>query len=308
MSFKLTVLGCGSAIPSLNNKPTSQLLNVGEQFFLIDCGEGTQVQLQKYNLSHHRISHILISHLHGDHYFGLIGLITSMHLLGRTKDLHVYAHNELKYIIDNQLNASKTELNYPLFFHPISDEKEGVIFENDKVRIEGLILNHTIKCSGFIFIEKKSSRKILKEAIEKYKIPFDQIKGIQNGADWFDSHGKVINNDQITIANSKSKSYVFCTDTRYDEKIAKKFKNADLLYYDCTFMHDLRDRAKKTGHATSYQAGLMAKKSSSKNLMIGHYSQRYKDHEDLLQEAKKIFPKTFLAKQGLCVDFNKLTN
>ena len=160
MSFKLTILGCNSAVPTVERHPTAQLLNANERFFLIDCGEGTQVRLKEYKINFQRINHIFISHLHGDHYFGLIGLISSMHLLGRNKDLHIYAHQELKAIIDSQLLASNTELNYPLFFHPISDTNEQVLYEDDKICISNVILNHTIKCSGFIFKEKKSKRKI----------------------------------------------------------------------------------------------------------------------------------------------------
>ena len=167
MSFKLTILGCNSAVPTVERHPTAQLLNANERFFLIDCGEGTQVQLRKYQLSFQRINHIFISHLHGDHYFGLIGLINSMHLLGRNKDLHIYAHQELKAIIDLQLAASKTELNYPLFFHPIPEDNEQILFEDELISVRNVLLNHTLKCSGFIFQEKKSKRKISKEKIEK---------------------------------------------------------------------------------------------------------------------------------------------
>jgi len=182
MSFKLTILGCNSAVPTVERHPTAQLLNANERFFLIDCGEGTQVRLKEYQLNFQRINHIFISHLHGDHYFGLIGLICSMHLLGRNKDLHIYAHQELKAIIDLQLSASNTELNYPLFFHPISEANEQVLYEDEKISISNVILNHTIKCSGFIFKEKKSKRKIIKEKIEQYNIPFDKLNGIKEGA------------------------------------------------------------------------------------------------------------------------------
>ena len=173
MAFKLTVLGCNSAIPNVERHPTAQLLNVNERFFLIDCGEGTQVQLRKYQLSYQRINHIFITHLHGDHYFWLIGLISSMHLLGRNKDLHIYAHQELKQIIDLQLAASNTELNFPLFFHPISDDNEQLLFEDDGISVRNILLHHSIKCSGFIFQEKRSKRKIVKDKIEKFNISYD---------------------------------------------------------------------------------------------------------------------------------------
>ena len=165
MSFKLTILGCSSAIPTIDRNPTAQLLNVNERFFLIDCGEGTQVQLRKYQLNFQRINHIFISHLHGDHYFGLIGLISSMHLLGRNKELHIYAHKELKQIVDLQLQASNTELNYPLFFHFLPEDDEIIILEDDNIKVSNLILNHSIKCSGFLFEEKRSARKIIKSKV-----------------------------------------------------------------------------------------------------------------------------------------------
>ena len=308
MSFKLTILGCNSAVPSLERHPTAQLLNANERFFLIDCGEGTQVRLKEYQLNFQRINHIFISHLHGDHYFGLIGLISSMHLLGRNKDLHIYAHHELKAIIDLQLSASNTELNYPLFFHPITETNEQVLYEDDKISISNLILNHSIKCSGFIFREKKSNRKIIKEKIEVYNIPFDKYNGIKEGADWITDSGEIIKNSEVTIKNSLAHSYAFCTDTIYDETLIEKIKGIDLLYHEATFKKELERRAKETGHSTTYEAATIAKKSGVKNLLIGHFSQRYKNLDELLIEAKGTFKSTYLAESGLVLDFNKLSS
>ena len=306
MSFKLTILGCNSAVPTVERHPTAQLLNANERFFLIDCGEGTQVRLKEYQLNFQRINHIFISHLHGDHYFGLIGLISSMHLLGRNKDLHIYAHRELKAIIDLQLSTSNTELNYPLFFHPISESNEQVLYEDDKISISNLILNHSIKCSGFIFREKKSDRKIIKEKMEVHNIPFDKYNGIKEGADWIADSGKVIKNSEVTIKNSLAHSYAFCTDTIYDETLIEKIKGIDLLYHEATFKKELEGRAKETGHSTTYEAATIAKKSEVKNLLIGHFSQRYKILDELLIEAKDTFKNTHLAESGLVLDFDKL--
>jgi len=308
MSFKLTILGCNSAVPTVERHPTAQLLNANERFFLIDCGEGTQVRLKEYQLNSQRINHIFISHLHGDHYFGLIGLLCSMHLLGRNKDLHIYAHHELKAIIDLQLLASNTELNYPLFFHPIPEANEQVLYEDEKISISNVILNHTIKCSGFIFKEKKSKRKIIKEKIEQYSIPFDKYNGIKEGADWIADNGEIIKNNEITIKNSAPHSYAFCTDTIYNEALIEKFKEIDLLYHEATFKKELADRAKETGHSTTYEAATIAKKSAVKNLLIGHFSQRYKNLDELLIEAKETFKNTQLAESGLVLDFNKLSS
>ena len=306
MAFKLTVLGCNSAIPTVERHPTAQLLNANERFFLIDCGEGTQVQLRKYQLSYQRINHVFISHLHGDHYFGLIGLISSMHLLGRNKDLHIYAHQELKVIIDLQLAASNTELNFPLFFHPIPDDNEQLLFEDEGISIRNILLNHSIKCSGFIFQEKKRERKILKAKIEEYNIPFEKYNAIKDGVDWMDENGKIIVNTEITIENSPAHSYAFCSDTIYNEALIEKIKGVDLLYHEATFKKEFADRAKKTGHSTTFDAATIAKKSEVKNLLIGHFSQRYRNLDELLIETKQVFKNTYLAESGLVLDFNKL--
>ena len=306
MSFKLTILGCNSAVPSVERHPTAQLLNANERFFLIDCGEGTQVRLRHYQLNFQRINHIFISHLHGDHYFGLIGLICSMHLLGRNKDLHIYAHQQLKAIINLQLLASNTELNYPLFFHPISEDNDQVLYEDEKISISNVILDHTIKCSGFIFKEKKSKRKIIKDKIEQFNIPFDKYNGIKEGADWIADSGEVIKNKEITVENTPVHSYAFCTDTIYNEGLIEKIKGIDLLYHEATFKKDLADRAKETGHSTTYEAATIAKKSAVKNLLIGHFSKRYKNLDELLVESKVEFKNTYLAESGLVLDFNNL--
>ena len=306
MSFKLTILGSSSAIPTIDRNPTAQLLNVNERFFLIDCGEGTQVQLRKYQLSFQRISHIFISHLHGDHYFGLIGLISSMHLLGRKKDLHIHAHKELKEIIDLQLRSSDTELNFPLFFHPIPEDLEGVIFEDDNIKVSNLLLDHSIKCSGFVFEEIRSKRKIIKSEVEKLNVPYDKIKCLKNGVDWINKKGEIIPNEQLTIENSKPHTYAFCSDTRYNEQLISKIEGVDLLYHETTFKKDLEERAFQTGHSTTLQAASIARKSNVKSLLIGHYSQRYRDFQELADESKEIFENVIVSYSGLEIDFKKL--
>lgn len=308
MPFKLTILGSSSAIPTVKNKPTAQLLNVNERFFLIDCGEGTQVQLRKYKINLQRINHVFISHLHGDHYFGLIGLISSMHLLGRNKELHIYAHQQLQGIIDLQLKASNTELHYPLFFHPIPEQTESVLLDDDRISVENLILDHSLTCSGFIFKEKKSKRKIDKQAIEKLKIPFDKLDGIKDGADWINTNGHIIKNKDITFANSLPHTYAFCTDTRYNEDLIEKISRVDLLYHEATFKKDLSDRAKETGHSTTYEASEIARKANVKNLIIGHFSQRYKNLDELLIEVKENFTNSMIAEPGLTIEFKMLNS
>ena len=306
MSFKLTVLGCGSAIPTLKSNPTSQLLNINERFLLIDCGEGSQVQLRKYKINFQRINHIFISHLHGDHYFGLIGLLTSMHLLGRNKDLHIYAHEQLKSIINLQLQASNTVLRFPLFFHDISLDSDEIIFENDSFSVENIILDHTINCSGFIFKEKKFKRKLKKNVVEKYNIPYNQIDAIKNGADWINNNGQIIKNSDITLNDRLPYKYSFCTDTRFKNDICRKIKDSNLLYHEVTFSKDLKERADQTGHSTSFEAASIANSAGAKNLLIGHFSKRYKDTSILLEETKHKFTNTIKAESGLEIDFQDL--
>ena len=306
MSYKLTILGCDSAIPTINKQQTAQLLNVNERFFLIDCGENTQVQLRKYQLSFQRINHIFISHLHGDHYFGLIGLITSMHLLGRKKELHIYAHIELKEIINVQLTASNTTLNFPLFFHEIPKDEEVILFKDDTLEVRNIILDHTIVCSGFVFKEIKHKRKIKKEKLEKFEIPFDKIPELRKGKDIKLDNGKVILNSDVTKDPTAPFSYAYCTDTRFCLDIVKKIKNADVLYHETTFSDKDFEIANKTGHSTTKEAAKIAKKANVKRLIIGHYSKRYSNLNELLQESKEIFENTFLAKEGDILDFETL--
>jgi ribonuclease Z len=306
MSYKLTVLGSSSAIPTVDKNPTAQLLNANERFFLIDCAEGTQVQLRKYKIKFHKINRIFISHLHGDHYFGLIGLISSMHLLGREKELHIYAHPKLKDIIDIQLSAANTELCYPFFFHPLFPEKDAVLFEDKKIKISTFPLKHGIECNGFLFEEKRSARKILKEKIKEYNIPIDKIKGIKNGLDFFTEEDVKILNEELTIENTGSISYAFCSDTKYNEDLLKKVKGVTLLYHEATFMQDRKSRAEQTNHSTTIDAATIAKKANVKHLMIGHFSQRYKSSEDLLKETKTVFKNTIVAEQGLTINFSDL--
>ena len=304
MPFKLTILGCDSAIPTVDKQQTAQLLNINERFFLIDCGENTQVQLRKYQLSFQRISHILISHLHGDHYFGLIGLITSMHLLGRNNGLHIYGHEALKEIINVQLSASNTNLNYPLFFHIIPKEEEKILFKDDSLEISNFLLDHTIDCSGFLFRELSSKRKIIKEKIDQYKIPLDKIDEIKNGANYTNENNQIIDNNELTSVISNLHSYAYCSDTRFSSRIIPIISNVDVLYHEATFSEELATRAIETGHSTTKEAANIAKEANVKNLLIGHYSKRYKDLNILLEESKKYFNNSFLTKEGDVFDFN----
>ena len=306
MSFKLTILGCDSAIPTITKQQTAQLLNVNERFFLIDCGENTQVQLRKYKLSFQRINHVFISHLHGDHYYGLIGLITSMHLLGRKKELHIYAHVALKEIINIQLSASNTILNYPLFFHVIPNDDEIVLYSDQNIEIKNILLDHTIDCSGFIFKEKKYKRKIIKEKLDEFKIPFEEISNLRKGKDLLLKDGRKILNHEVTKEGDSPKSYAYCSDTRFFSSIISKIKNVDLLYHETTFCDVHFDIAQKTGHSTTIEAAKIAKKAKAKKLIIGHYSKRYSDLNELLNESRSIFENSFLSREGDVFDFDTI--
>ncbi|MCX6296065.1 MAG: ribonuclease Z [Bacteroidetes bacterium] len=297
-NFELTILGCSSATPTSKRNPTAQLLNIAERFFLIDCGEATQIQLRRFKLKFQRINHIFISHLHGDHYFGLVGLLSSMHLLGRTVEIHLYCPAELQEIIEIQLKHSQSHLNFNIVFHPHQFINNDLIFEDDRVEVRTIVLNHRIPCCGFIFKEKSLMANISKEVIHSYQLSVEQIIAIKTGADLIKENGEVINNKDLITAVHKPRSYAYCSDTCYDERILEYIQGVNLLYHEATFLQEMEARAKETFHTTAYQAGMIAQKASVKQLMIGHYSARYKDLDPLLAEARSVFENTILANEG----------
>lgn len=298
MLFRVTILGCNSAIPTSKRKPTAQLLNVAERFFLIDCGEGTQEQLRKYRIKMQRINHIFISHLHGDHYFGLIGLLSTLHLLGRQKELHLYAPPLLKEIIDLQLAASNTVLRYSLFFHPLSFDAPVKLMEDDHMEVHTIPLRHSITCCGFLFREKQRPRRMCRQKVAQYQIPANFIESIKAGAD-YQYEGESIPHKELTLAAMKSRSYAFCSDTAYHEPIIEQIKRVDLLYHEATFMNELASRAEQTLHSTASQAASIAAQAQVKKLVIGHFSSRYTQLTPLLEEAKDVFTQTVLASEGM---------
>ncbi len=298
MKFEVTILGSSSATPTFNRHPTSQILNIRDRYFLIDCGEGTQMQLIRYRIRYHRISHIFITHLHGDHYLGLMGLLSTMHLQGRTGELHVYGHPELMDIIEMQLRMSQTILRYNLVFHPIKHYVPSLLLEDDDITVRSVVLNHRIPCNGFVFKEKQLPRKILIDRIHANQIPVSALQSIKRGHDYVGENGKVIPNDELTIPSAAPRSYAFISDTKYDESIVDEIRGADLLYHESTFMEDMSERATATFHSTGLQAARIAKKSGSSRLIIGHFSARYRDLQPLLDEARSEFPETELAIEG----------
>ena len=297
-NFELTILGCSSATPTSTRNPTAQLLNIADRYCLIDCGEATQIQLRKYKIKFQRINHIFISHLHGDHYLGLLGLLSSMHLLGRTTELHLYCPSELKEVIELQLRVSQTYLKYTIIYHFHNYIDNDLLFEDDKMIVKAVVLTHRIPCCGFVFIEKPLPCNITKETIDHYNIPLEQIHAIKHGADFVTSSGNVISNEKLVVAKPPLRSYAYCSDTAYDERIIALVKEVTLLYHEATFMHDLLPRAIDTFHSTALQAATIAQKAQVTQLMIGHYSARYRDLQPLLDEAKSVFENTLLAIEG----------
>ena len=300
MSFKLTVLGCSSATPTLYRHSSAQVLNVNERLFLIDCGEGAQMQMRKFKIKFQRVDNIFISHLHGDHYLGLMGFLFTLHLLGRTKEMNIYSDPDLKEIIDIQLEISKTTLMYPLVFHAIDCSKSQDIYEDNVISVKTIPLDHRIPTVGFMFSEKQKERKIKKEIIAKLDIPDEEFSKIKNGSDFKDKKtGKIYKNSDITIEATKAVSFAYCSDTGYAESYLPLIKNVDFLYHEATFMKDREKNAREKFHCTTVDAATIAVRSGAKKLMLGHYSARYDDLEPLLAEAKQIFENTVLAEEGV---------
>ncbi len=302
MGFKLTILGCGSATPTIDRNPTAQALQVLERFFLIDCGEGTQLQLRRNKIRPRHFDHIFISHLHGDHYLGLFGLISSLHLYNRNKPMHVFCPPKLKEIIELQLKASDTRLTYELHFHELQGNDERLILETKEASVYSFPMNHRIPCWGFKFVEKPRPRSMRAEKITEYDIPFSKIDEIRNGSDFIAENGNVISNEELTFPAKETRTYAFCSDTIYDETIIPFVKGADLLYHETTFAHELIEKATNRYHTTALQAAVFAKKAEAKQLIIGHYSSRYGDITPLLKEARTVFENTIAATDNLVIE------
>lgn len=294
----LTILGNNSAIPAYGRNPTAQVLQTHDENYLIDCGEGTQNQLTKYKIKKSKINRIFISHMHGDHYFGLIGLITSMGLASRTTDLHIYAPAPLEEIIHLQLKAADTKLPYQLFFHALTGEAE--IANDKKISVSSFRVSHRIDCFGFLFREKKKPRSIVPEKVRAYEIPEAYYGELQKGKDYTTKKGTVIPNDEVTVPAVSPRSYAFCADTIYDESIAEKIKGVDLVYHETTYLKDLEERAAARFHCTTIQAGNIAKMAGAKKLLIGHFSSKYESLDEFLKETKEVFENTELALEGAC--------
>jgi ribonuclease Z len=298
MSFSLTVLGSSSAVPTSMRNPTAHVLNVHEHFFLIDCGEGTQMQLNKFKINLNKINNIFISHLHGDHIFGLFGLLSTYNLLNRKNDLHIYAHPEIKHTINYYKDHFGENLCYNIILHPFKANISKLIFENKHITVETIPLRHRIPTVGFLFREKEKQKNIRKELINQYNILIKDIVRIKQGGDYITSNGEIIGNEKLTLPPYKVRSFAYCSDTIYTEKIIPKIHGVSLLYFETTFMDKDKKLAKLTFHMTSSQAATLAKKAKAERLLIGHFSARYKDVTLLVNEAKNIFKNTVAVEDG----------
>ena len=297
--MKLTILGCYAATPRTFTNPTSQLLEIKNRLFLIDCGEGTQVQLRKDIILVSKINHVFISHLHGDHFFGLIGLISTFTLLSRVTDLHIYGPKGIKEICLLQLRLSNSWTNYGLFFHELESNESEVIFEDEKVLVKTIPLKHRIYTNGFLFQEKVGERKLNLDAVQNYEIDSCYYQNIKNGKDIILDDGRVIENEKLTFDPLPAKNYAFCSDTVYNESVLPIIANADVLYHESTFLQSEEHLAERTLHSTAQDAARIAFKANVKQLILGHYSTRYDTIELFKEEALQVFPNVLLADDGV---------
>ena len=298
MSTYLTILGYNSAIPTVKSAPTAQFLEMEERCFLIDCGEGTQVQLRKAKAKFSKINHIFISHLHGDHVFGLPGLISSFRLLGRETPLHVYGPKGIKEMMETIFRITETHQGFEVVFHELSSKKSEKVYEDNRVEVFTIPLDHRIYCNGYLFKEKPKERHLNMQEISKYpEIEICDYHNLKRGKDIQLSDGYILKNENLTKPAEPSVSYAFCSDTRYLESIIPIIKNVDVLYHESTFLHDLKKMADYTGHTTALEAAKIARKANVKKLILGHFSNRYNDLSVFLNEACEIFPETYLPEQ-----------
>lgn len=298
--FAVTILGNNSAVPAFNRHPTSQVVTHDGTNYLVDCGEGTQIQLIKYKIRRSKISHIFISHLHGDHYFGLPGLLNSFGLLSHQQELHVYGPAPLKEIIDLQLKVADTTLCYPLHIHHISGP--ATLVDNEKITIRCFPTNHRIECYGFSFTEKKQPRKLNPEQARAFGIPASFYERLKNGENYTRKDGTVVLNEQVTEPAEPGKRYAFCADTRYDEALIPHISGFDMIYHETTYLDNLRERAESRFHSTTRQAAALARKAGVGKLLIGHFSSKYDTLEEFETESREVFENTHLALEGVCYE------
>ena len=297
LKFEVTILGCGSAMPTLRHYPSAQVVNVRDKLFMIDCGEGTQLQYRKAGLSFTRLYRIFISHLHGDHCFGLPGFISTLELLGRTAQLHVHAPKGLEEMVMPMLGQVGGDRSYEVVFHPFDTDKPAAIYDDRTVSVSTIPLDHRVPCCGFLFCEKARPSHIVREALDRYNIPISEIGRIKAGADYITPEGQFVSNDLLTTPADPPRRYAYVSDTTYLPRLAASLKGVDLLYHEATYAQTEQVMAEKYGHSTASQAAQLAHDAEVGQLLMGHFSDRYRDENILLDEARHIFPRTLLAKE-----------
>ena len=298
--FELHILGCGSALPTTRHFATSQVVNLRDKLFMIDCGEGAQMQLRKSRLKFSRLNHIFISHLHGDHCFGLMGLI-SFGLLGRTAELHIHSPKGLEELLTPMLNFFCHTLAYKVIFHEFDTRQTSVVYEDRSMTVTTIPLQHRIPCCGFLFAEKARPNHIIRDMVDFYKVPVYELNRIKNGSDYVTPEGEVIANTRLTRPSDPPRKYAYCSDTIFRPEIVEQLSGVDLLFHEATFAESELARAKETYHTTAAQAARIALEAGVRQLVIGHFSARYEDESILLKEASAVFPNTILAKENLCI-------
>lgn len=300
--FKVHILGCGSALPTTRHLPSSQIVELRNKLYMIDCGEGTQLQMRRMSIRFNRLNHLFISHLHGDHCFGLPGLISTLGMLGRTGSLTIHAPKEIKNYLQPILNRFAANLSYEVCFHEIDPDKHALVMEDKSVQVYSIPLKHRIPCCGYLFAERQKEAHIIREMTDFYRVPVNQMKNIKGGADYVTPEGTVVPNNRLTRPSEPSKKYAYCSDTSFSPEIVPIIKGIDLLYHEATFCEEDSARSTETNHSTARQAAEIARMAEVKRFMIGHFSARYNSLSPLLNEAKAIYPSTFLAGEGMVID------
>ncbi|MCJ7446334.1 MAG: ribonuclease Z [Bacteroidales bacterium] len=306
--MKVTILGSSSALPTSERFPSAHVLNAHERLFLIDCGEGTQMQLRKNKIKFSKINHIFISHLHGDHVFGLYGLLSTFNLMGRQNPICLYAPENYHQILLSHLDDFDINLGFEVDFIPLSGNDPVKILDDKYITVNSFPLEHRVPAFGFLFREKTSDRNIIKESIIKYQIPSLRIPAIKKGEDFITSEGVLIKNEDITLPPPEPLSYAYCSDTKYSRRVATFVKGVNLLYHEATFDKSLSDLAGITCHSTTLDAAKTANEANAGTLLIGHFSARYKDIMPLVEEARSLFPDTFPAIDGQTYDIANINN